>query len=930
MKLTKNRCYCNIPFDKCISILLILLFSMPFANAGDWATYRGNNARSGATAETLSSDLYLQWTYEPMHKPVPAWPVPAEEMPRNHSDNAYHTCIAGGRVYFGSSVTNEFVCLDVESGSRRWSFYAEGPIRYAGTIYEGKVYFGSDDGYVYCLDADNGKQIWKYRAGVSGEKVIGNGRMISLWPVRTSVLVDKGEVYFAAGVFPYEGIYICALNADNGEVVWKNDTLGDRSHELQFGGISPAGYLLASEKMLYIPSGRSLPAAFDRKTGKEHFVASPVGKQGGTWALLDQDKLIAGVDNSGKPRKVSLDAATGKYRGDAFGWFPGVDMAVTKDYAYVLTQKGINSINRSHYSNSVSKVSGYENQRKALGKQLKALQDKIKKSNGENRTELAKQIEDVSGKIAELSNKERAIKNTSDKWFFAQEGLRSMALAGNVIVAGGDGKVVAVNAGSGEHLWTKSVKGGAAGLAVSDGNLLVSSDKGNIYCFGKTKVANPKTIKEGSLQSRYSADNKTATYEAAAAKIAESLTSKKGYCLVLDCGEGRLAHEIAKRTEMQIVGIEKDAKKLAAARERLSRAGLLGKRVVVEAWDVDDLPGYFANLIVSDGLLESGKTAAKDEQINRVLRPYGGIAMLGKKKFGSKKIDWERTVRGKLEGAGEWTHQYANAQNTASSGDKLVSGKLGMQWFGEPGPDGMVERHAKAASPLAKDGRLFVQGEELILACDAFNGTLLWKREIPGAFRVRVDVDSSNTALTEEGLYIAAYDKCYVLDPATGKDLRVFDLPSAAGNPKRRWGYISVVGDVLYGSAATPLKQDYAAKYKEEYPEGDEEAKWAHQRAGTKWRSVTDLPSWENYIPSKGAKTNKTMVSDMFFAMNARTGDVLWKYDGKEMANISMTVADGLAFLTDAAVESEEREKSFTERENWSLTNAMKSRRNLR
>lgn len=159
--------------------------------------------------------------------------------------------------------------------------------------------------------------------------------------------------------------------------------------------------------------------------------------------------------------------------------------------------------------------------------------------------------------------------------------------------------------------------------------------------------------------------------------------------------------------------------------------------------------------------------------------------MLGKNDPASNKVTWKKTVKGKLKGTGEWMYQYSNSHNTASSGDELVSGRLGILWFGEPGPDGMVEIHAKPASPLAKDGRLFVQGEEIIFACDAFNGTSLWKRELPGEFRIRADVDSSNIAVNEYGLYVAAYDKCHVLDPATGNDLHVFNLPVSADGSKR-------------------------------------------------------------------------------------------------------------------------------------------------
>ena len=146
--------------------------------------------------------------------------------------------------------------------------------------------------------------------------------MISLWPVRTGVLVDDGVVYFSAGVFPYEGIYICALNADNGIIIWKNDTIGDRAHEQDFNGISPQSYLVASKNVLYVPSGRAMPAAFDKKSGKFlYYCSSPNRHGGGTWSLLDNDNIIAGVDLSGTPIKITYDELTGKQKDDVYAWF---------------------------------------------------------------------------------------------------------------------------------------------------------------------------------------------------------------------------------------------------------------------------------------------------------------------------------------------------------------------------------------------------------------------------------------------------------------------------------------------------------------------------------------------------------------------------------------------------------------------------------
>ena len=164
--------------------------------AEDWPSYRFDSRRSGITKETLGPELFLQWKYIPAHPPKAAWPMPAEERPRMHSDRAYHVAAAGESIYFGSSVTNEVYSLDASCGKTNWTFFAEGPVRFAPAIYKGRVYFGSDDGYVYCLDAEKGDVLWKYRAGPSDEKVIGNGAMISLWPVMTSVFVDDGVVYF--------------------------------------------------------------------------------------------------------------------------------------------------------------------------------------------------------------------------------------------------------------------------------------------------------------------------------------------------------------------------------------------------------------------------------------------------------------------------------------------------------------------------------------------------------------------------------------------------------------------------------------------------------------------------------------------------------------------------------------------------------------
>ncbi|MBN2595138.1 MAG: PQQ-binding-like beta-propeller repeat protein [Sedimentisphaerales bacterium] len=915
---------------------LVLLVVCSACVAEDWATYRSDITRSGVAAETVGPELFLQWKYIPAHKPKPAWPMPSEELPRMHNDNAYHVVMADGSAYFGSGTTDKIYSIDVAKGDVRWTFFAEGPIRFAPTVYDGKVYFGSDDGYVYCLDGKDGSLIWKYRPGTSDEKIIGNGRMISLWPVRTGVLVDDGIVYFAVGVFPYEGLYICALKAGDGSVVWINDTIGDRAHELEFGGISPHGYPIASPDVLYIPSGRSMPAGFNRHTGEFLFYTSPGAKRGGAWALLDNDRLISGVDYSGEPHKVTYDARTGRRRGDAFAWFSGIDMIVTPEFSHIVTSEGMYAINRRVYAEAERTVGRLARNRQTWESQLDEFKKSLSSADETSREKINKRIDELTGRIAEAEQQERRLRGSSFQWRYSGKGYCSVILAGDVVFAGGEGIVVGIDAKTGEELWKSDINGAAVGLAAAGSSLIVSSDQGPVYCFGETKVAAVKENKQQIKTDPYPDDSLSEAYRAAAEQILADSGIKKGYALVLDCGRGRLAYDLAKRTEMKIVGLEKEPSELVAARKNLEAAGLLGSRVVVEPWDMESLPDYFANLIVSDGMILTGETTGTSEECQRILRPWGGTTFLNFHRDGQ--VTWKKYVRGPLEGAGAWTQQYCDPQNTACSGDELVYGPLGVLWFGEPGPLGMVERHACAQSPVSLNGRLFMEGEEIVTAADAFNGTMLWKREIPGAVRVKVKADSGNLAVTRDGLYVAAHDKCYKLDPETGAIIHEYGVPSSSDGSPRRWGYISVVGNILYGSAASAMNEDYGQMLKrflengrwkdpEDIPEADRasyestrrsypnpiDLQMAAQRSGFMYRSMTSFASGGEFL-QKNAVTGNLMTSDKIFAMSTETGELLWQHDGKKIANITIAIGDGKIFYADSGISKEQKSSALQRR----------------
>ncbi len=190
--------------------------------AGDWPTYRADAARTGYTAESLPAALSLAWTFESRHAPQPAWPTRT----RQRFDVAYQPVIAGQSLYFGSSADGKIYALDAVHGRLRWEFFTGGPVRFAPVAWRDRVLVASDDGYLYCLAAADGRLIWKQRGGPRPDMLLGNDRMVSRWPARGGPVIADDLVYFAAGIWPSEGVYVYAMDAASGRVVWCNDSSG--------------------------------------------------------------------------------------------------------------------------------------------------------------------------------------------------------------------------------------------------------------------------------------------------------------------------------------------------------------------------------------------------------------------------------------------------------------------------------------------------------------------------------------------------------------------------------------------------------------------------------------------------------------------------------------------------------------------------------
>jgi len=926
-----------------ITAALAVIAATGVVSAEDWPMYRHDIRRSGITTDALGADLSLAWTFIPVRGPEVAWPDSRKEKPRTQFDEVFQVAVSGGKVFFGSSSDNKVYALHAATGEVVWTAFTGGPIRCAPTVCEGKVYIGSDDGYAYCLDASTGAVLWRVRIAFVDRRVVGNEKMISLWPVRTGVLVDGGVAYFGAGVFPHEGTFVCAVNADTGAAIWRNDTCGEEGAHLEYGGMTPQGYALASESVLYVPSGRAMPGAFDRATGEFLYYCSPGGKIGGTWALVVGDRMVAGMEG-----KRAYDEKTGEQVDAEYAWFPGYQLLVTDEYSYLLDHDELRALDRSAHEFAGQWRSAVIKERDGLKRKLDVVKQALKTVAADQRVASEQRAGQLEKEIAALDQQRSEIEAAVHKWRRPLAHHEAMILAGNALVIGGQGHVVTLDAATGGDRWAAEVEGRAAGLAVADGRLFVSTDSGAIHCFAAGGGSHE--IRPPVVEHPY-ADESQARYGQAAEAILEHSGVSRGFCLVLGSREGRLALELAKRSDLKVIGLEADETGIAKARLAVDAAGLHG-RVIFEP-PAPEGPGfadYFANLIVSQTAVDTGLADGDASEVFRMLKPCGGVLCLGCPESRDitglrswiagiadvpepRSIEdsgvWTVVERGPLPGAGSWTHQYADTANTACSDDTLVRAPLGVLWFGEPGPEYMVERHARPAAPVAIDGRLFVQGENRIMAYDAYNGVLLWQREMPGAIRVRVDSDMSNLVAQHDGVYVAIGDTCTRLDPATGEVIRTYTVaPGNDGSP-RRWGYLACIGHTLYGTSAKPLQKDYGDFWKQyvsedgswqnldtmpadyrsyavTFEEPDERAYWLQQQNGLTWHSMNNWPAWGSVERPEGAVTTRIMASDSLFALDVETGETRWTYQGDAVAHPAIAIAEGTVFLADCGVSGDE------------------------
>ena len=369
----------------------------------------------------------------------------------------------------------------------------------------------------------------------------------------------------------------------------------------------------------------------------------------------------------------------------------------------------------------------------------------------------------------------------------------------------------------------------------------------------------------------------------------------KGFALLIGTSESQLAHAYALATasELKVIMVDNSPTNIHAARTKLDEAGVYGERVSVHEGDIQSLPygPFFANLILMEAtkLAQLESSTEEIKSLLRHLRPAGGylcvpcptsttqIEQALRKTLQAPDLEWRSLTlesswvtarRGILLGSGDWSHQYGGADNSSCSQDALVSGDLGVLWWGDPGPRPMPDRGPRNPAPISVNGRLYIQGDRILFGLDAYNGTILWNYFSPEMRRANLPRDCSNMIGTHDYLYVAQGRHCIGIEGHSGRREMVFEAYGEDTSMKMDWGYLASHRDMLIGSsvkAGSGYLGDDGEWFEEDHPE--------------------DV---------------SRVVSSHLFAMDRHRGEPLWTYTGGAIINSTITIGGEEIFFLES------------------------------
>jgi outer membrane protein assembly factor BamB len=792
--------------------------------AGDWPMWRYDAARSAASPDGIATNLTLLWSRK--LPPVrPAWPLEPDQ--RINFDASYEPVVMGQRLFLGSPNDGSVTAYDTATGEEVWKFFTEGPVRCALAGWSstggsasggnGRVYAGSDDGHLYCLDARTGALLWKVR-GAPAERPdkwqVGNGQLVSFWPVRGGPVIVDGVVYFAAGIWPVLGVFMQAIDAETGRPRWTNSNLHLISHVrvdhnyFHDTGLSPQGHLVALRDKLIVPCGRSMPAGLDRATGRLIYYAQ--GYRNGDSRVAAHGKY-AFVGNAGVVNLYDFRETGSRWAYTGTNGPPGynkkaMDMYEVPFAPYKVAEAcdaasafadGIayGSRSGSLYAYDLAHVKTEEQREGHAGVTTNFLKWK---------PPLLWQVKTPGAgqKSGPLIKAGRRLYGHAGKRLMAFETLPAEP----------------------RLVWTNDVAGIPSSLVAADGKLFVATEDGGLYCFGEGPFGKAHAAPAAALETHDDARSESV------GQLVRTTGAQAGYGLVLGLEDGRLIEELLKQTRLSIIGVDADGGKVDRLRRRYAAAGVYGARVTLHVRTPHEFlfPPYLARLIVSEAPEAAGLTAHPDvAALFNILRPYGGTLALDlaagpradfeKRAQGaqlasatvSRDGNWWLLARtGALPGSAPWTHEAADAACSFFSQDDRVRAPLGFLWYGDHNGFTQYHDYGVGVKPQVNGGRVYAiqqhSSKVILFAYDAYTGQITWTNDIP-CFRAH-----ARFAAQTNGIYLVASGRCLVFDPETGVQFRSFVFNTEGATTAKD---LRVEGDIILVACSAITEQKLPQSY---------------------------------------------------------------------------------------------------------------------